>query len=197
MIAEVKFERLVDVWGSVFEHVQDTRAKNKHDSLSELGRAAFGVFYMQSPFFLAWQREMESRKGKGNVQSLFSSGRIASDEQIKNVLDGCHPETLGVVYRYVITSLAATAKLGQYEQQGRKLMALDGTHYPTRSAVSRAVTWNVITAWIISTVSFCLCWCHQRVLRFYAWNPSWSCLKMDTRNKTVRRRLPSAGWRLS
>lgn len=132
MIAEVKFERLVDVLGSVFEHVQDTRAKNKPYRLSEIGLAAFSVFYMQSPSFLAWQRAMESRNGRSNVQSLFGSGRIASDEQIKNVLDGCHPETLGVVYRYVITSLAATAKLGQYEQQGRKLMALDGTHYPSQ-----------------------------------------------------------------
>lgn len=136
MIDELEFERLVEVLGSVFEGVQDARAKNKRYSLSEIGLAAFSVFYMQSPSFLEWQRNMESHKGSSHVQRLFASERIASDEQIKNVLDGYHPEMLGVVYRYVIKSLIAAGKLRQYECQGRKLIALDGTWYHHSQKVS-------------------------------------------------------------
>ncbi len=129
MVDELKFETLINILGSVFEEAQDTRASNKQYSLSELGLAAFSVFYMQSPSFLAWQREMENRKGKSNVQNLLGTEQIPSDEQIKNVLDAYHPDSLAVVYRYAMNTLAATGKLKQYACQGRMLVALDGTQY--------------------------------------------------------------------
>ena len=138
MIDELKFETLIGVMGSVFEGEQDTRASNKQYSLSDLGLAAFSVFYMQSPSFLAWQREMESRKGQSNVQSLLGTERIPSDEQIKNVLDGYHPDSLGVVYRYVINSLAAAGQLRSFSCQGRMLIALDGRQYHH----SKKISWS-------------------------------------------------------
>ena len=57
------------------------------------------MFFMQNASFLEWQREMKGRKGRSNMQTLFGLERIASDEQIKNVLDEHSPEALAVAYR--------------------------------------------------------------------------------------------------
>ena len=133
----LRFSQLVDVLGSIFEGMQDSRGKNKRYSMSEIGLAAFSVFFMQNASFLAWQREMKARKGRSNVQSLFGLERIASDEQIKNVLDECSPEALAVAYRYVVRELAAAGLLRQhFENAGRVLVALDGTLYHSSERVS-------------------------------------------------------------
>jgi hypothetical protein len=135
----LRFSRLVDVLGSVFESMPDSRGKNKQYSLSEIGLAAFSVFFMQNASFLEWQREMEKRKGRSNVETLFGLQRIASDEQIKNVLDQHSPEYMGTVYRYVVRELTASGVLSeQFESHGRVLVALDGTRYYSSGKVSCA-----------------------------------------------------------
>lgn len=136
MIEALKFDRLIDVLGSVFENAQDTRAKNRRYSLADIGLSAFSVFHMQSRSFLAWQREMKRRKGKSNAQSLYRCENIPSDEQIKNVLDGHRPELLDVVYRYVINTLAEAGHLDAFRDHGRLLVALDGTHYHASTKVA-------------------------------------------------------------
>ena len=44
--------------------------------------SAFSVFFMQSPSFLAHQRDMKLRKGRSNAESLFHLRDIPSDNQI-------------------------------------------------------------------------------------------------------------------
>lgn len=122
MTKGLHFSRLVDVLGSIFEGMQDTRRKNRHYSLSEIGLAAFSVFFMQNASFLEWQREMKARKGRSNVQTLFGLERIASDEQIKNVLDEHSPDSLDVMYRYVVRELLASGLLEQHFESGGRLL---------------------------------------------------------------------------
>lgn len=130
MNPKVSFNQLVDVLGSVFEGLPDDRGKNKQYSLSEIGLAAFSVFFTQSRSFLEWQREMRTRKGRSNVQGLFGIEQIASDEQIKNVLDAYPPESLAVVFRYVLRELIKGGVVDeQFACEDRVLVALDGTQY--------------------------------------------------------------------
>ena len=133
----LSFSRLVAVLGSIFEGMQDNRGKNKHYSLSEIGLAAFSVFFMQNASILAWQREMKARKDRSNMQTLFGLERIASDEQIKNVLDEHSADALAAAYRYVVRELVASGVLKQqFENAGRVLLALDGTQYHSLERVS-------------------------------------------------------------
>lgn len=54
----LSFSSLVDALASVVDAQQDTRQQGKIDySLSAAGLAAFSVFFMQSPSFLAYQRD--------------------------------------------------------------------------------------------------------------------------------------------
>jgi len=43
--------------------------KNIRYELVDAGMAAFAVFFVQSPSFLAAQREMKGRKGRSNARS--------------------------------------------------------------------------------------------------------------------------------
>lgn len=92
---------------------------------------------MQNASFLEWQREMEKRKGRSNVHSLFGLKRIASDEQVKNALDQHPPEPLAAVFRYVVRELGSSGVLKKhFESHGRLLVALDGTQYYRSKKVS-------------------------------------------------------------
>ncbi|MBS3947859.1 MAG: hypothetical protein KGZ57_06105 [Dethiobacter sp.] len=58
------FNALTDALASVFDTQFDSRQANKtRHTLSDAGLAAFSVFFIQSPSFLAYQRDMEKRNG--------------------------------------------------------------------------------------------------------------------------------------
>jgi hypothetical protein len=60
--------------------------------VADAAMAAFSVFFMQSPLFLAHQQEMAERKGRSNACSLFGICNIPSDGQIGNLLDAVKPK---------------------------------------------------------------------------------------------------------
>ena len=65
--------------------------KNTRYELVDAAMAAFSVFYVQSPSFLAAQRDLKTLKGRSNVEKLFGLREIPSDNQIRNLLDPLEP----------------------------------------------------------------------------------------------------------
>ena len=59
----------------------------KRYELKDIILGAFSVFYMQCESFLEHQRQMQSRKGKDNAQSIFGLEQIPTMLQIRNVLE--------------------------------------------------------------------------------------------------------------
>jgi hypothetical protein len=77
------------------ESVPEHRSgQNIQYSIAEAGLGAFAVFYMQSPSFLAHQRDMQRKKGQNNAQGVFGIEQIPSDGQIRNLLDPVEPVQL-------------------------------------------------------------------------------------------------------
>jgi hypothetical protein len=93
--------------------------------------AAFSVFFMQSPSFLAHQRLFEAGHGCSNCASLFGIAKIPSDNHIRDMLDPASPtlrhpvfaETLNQLQR-VDGGLEVFRRLG-----GHLLIALDASQY--------------------------------------------------------------------
>jgi hypothetical protein len=107
------------------------RGINTTYSMGEVGMAAFSVFFMQSPSFLAHQRHFEQGHGRSNCASLFGIGKIPSDNHIRDLLDLATPNLLHPAFAETIEQLRQiNGGLDVFRRLGgRVLIALDGTEY--------------------------------------------------------------------
>jgi hypothetical protein len=98
--------------------------------------AAFSVFFMQCESFLEHQRQMHSRCGQDNAQSLFGLLQIPTTPQIRNILDGIAASGLFEVFTWVYQALERDRFLKPYHcLGGHLLVALDGTQYFTSQTI--------------------------------------------------------------
>jgi len=97
--------------------------------MCDVASSAFSVFFMQSPSFLAYQRDMQRRKGQNNARGLFGVERIPSDPQIRNLLDPVPPEHLRQPYWAIFSLLAEAGCVTPYKYAGSLLLSIDGTGY--------------------------------------------------------------------
>jgi len=98
--------------------------------LSDAVLAAFSVFFMQCESFLEHQRQMQSRWGKDNAQSLFGLVQIPTMPQIRNILDEIGAWQLFAVFFWVYQGLQRGGHLKPYQWLGGHLLVtLDGTQY--------------------------------------------------------------------
>ncbi len=113
--------RVVDVEGD---------GRNTQHEIVDAGRAAFSVFYMQSPSFLAYQRQMEEQHGRNNAKGLFEVETIPSDGQMRNLLDPVDPSHLRAPFWEIYGRLQAGKYLDEYQSIGGTLLcSLDGTRF--------------------------------------------------------------------
>jgi hypothetical protein len=127
----LKFKKLLASVRQALDRVPEHRGgQNLQYSLTEAGLSAFAVFYMQSPSFLAHQRDMQRQRGQHNVQSLFGVARIPSDSQLRNLLDPVDPAGLRTPFWEIYAQLEAAGHLDGYSGVGgTRLISLDGSQY--------------------------------------------------------------------
>lgn len=127
----VTFDWMVKQVRSTFASLPDYRqGQNISYRIQDAAVGAFSVFFMQSPSFLAHQRDMQRKQGRNNAASLFGVEQVPSDPQIRNLLDPIAPEHLRAPYWAIFEALQAEGHLRQHVGYGKtQLIALDGTYY--------------------------------------------------------------------
>ena len=133
------FESLLATFNSTIDQMDDPRQPSNATSYSlhDAVLGAFSAFFMQSNSFLEYQRQLNSRHGRDNAQSLFGLEKIPSVEQIRNILDQLAAEGLSDVFTSVYRSLEQQGYLRRFEVLGHHLLvALDGTEYYSSQKVS-------------------------------------------------------------
>jgi hypothetical protein len=122
---------LLDCLRSCCTALPDRRTgSNGRYTMAEIGLAAFSVFFLQSPSFLAHQRRLEQGQGRSNCQTLFGISRIPSDNHIRAMLDPVPPEQLFPAFEAALAVLEKTGGLQAFQRLGgHVLIALDGTEY--------------------------------------------------------------------
>jgi len=107
------------------------RGINTTYDMADIGMAAFSVFFMQSPSFLAHQRQLEEGHGRSNSASLFGITKIPSDNHIRDMLDPASPALLHPVFAETVAQLGRLdGGLDRFRRlDGRVLIALDGSEY--------------------------------------------------------------------
>jgi hypothetical protein len=131
MTEPVSFDTLRAILVKAFEQLPDQRSgQNTQYTMCDAAMGAFSVFFMQSPSFLAYQRDMLRRRGHSNAGSLFGIARIPCDQQIRNLLDSVSPEHLREPYWTILEQLMSDPVIGAaFDTDGRWLCSLDGTQY--------------------------------------------------------------------
>jgi hypothetical protein len=132
------FELVISAIRDGFESLRDQHkgSNNSRYTLSDAALSAFSVFMMQSPSFLAHQRDMQRQKGRDNVQTLFGVQQTPSDNQIRNLLDGVQPSELGEIFWTIYAQLEAEGLLREHRGIHNNLLCgIDGTQYFSSSAI--------------------------------------------------------------
>jgi hypothetical protein len=126
-----------------FEHLQamlrqhtaglpDVRkpSPNTRYTIQNAALGAFGLFFMQSPSFLEYQRQLHHRQGHDNAQTLFGVEPIPCDNQIRKLLDPIAPSYLNPVFFEVFEHLEQQHSLDPFRVLDHQLLvSLDGTQY--------------------------------------------------------------------
>jgi hypothetical protein len=107
------------------------RGINTTYGMGDIGMAAFSVFFMQSPSFLAHQRQCEEGHGRSNCTSLFGIAKIPSDNHIRDMLDPASAILLHPVFAETVDQIRhIDGGLDVFRRPGGHLLiALDGTEY--------------------------------------------------------------------
>ena len=121
---------LSSVRRSIEEVPEHRKGRNVQYEIVDAGLAAFSVFFMQSPSFLAYQRHMEEQRAQNNARSLFGVEAIPSDGQIRSLLDPVEPSYLRAPFWVVYELLQTRGRLEAYESIGGTLLcSLDGARF--------------------------------------------------------------------
>src|SRR5271157_581882 len=125
------FQILLSLLMGCVESFPDRRTgKNTQFSLEDVTRGAFGVFFCQSPSFLAFQELMQQQQGRNNAHNLFGVQQIPSDNQIRALLDPVEPALLNPVYEKCFELLHQRELVQPMRSFANSLLvALDGTGY--------------------------------------------------------------------
>ena len=133
------FSLFLDFLQDGIKKIKDPRSKSNGTKfkIDEAVLSAFSMFFIQSQSFLEYQRQMQSRNGKNNVQSIFGVEEIPCDQQIRNILDLISATSLSVVFERIYQFLQNGKYLQQYERLEKNLLiCLDGTEYHSSSKIS-------------------------------------------------------------
>jgi hypothetical protein len=132
MIEILNITTLMGYLREAIDKIEDPRklSPNKQYSLFDAALSAFGVFFFQCSSFLEHQKQLNSRKGRDNIQTLLDVFKIPTDAQIRNILDKINPNMLFGVFISVYQILKNKGFLKQYEVLNEQLLVpLDGTEY--------------------------------------------------------------------
>lgn len=100
--------------------------------MTDIAMAAFSVFFMQCPSFLAHQRQLADGAGRGrsNCETLFGMTGIPSDNHIRDMLDPVEPASFYPLFPHAVEVLEEGGGLQAFRRLGdHVLIAFDGSEY--------------------------------------------------------------------
>jgi hypothetical protein len=138
-IKELSFMGVLGYFQVVIAGMVDPRSPSNATrySLKDAVLGAFAGFFMQNESFLEYQRQLNSRCGRDNAQSLFGLVNIPTVEQMRNILDGIAAKHLFPLFKWIYQGLKDQGYLRGFEAlDGNLLVTLDATGYHSSDKIS-------------------------------------------------------------
>jgi hypothetical protein len=138
-VKELSFLGMLSYFNMVIAGLVDPRSASNATlySLKDAVLGAFAGFFMQNESFLEYQRQLNSRCGRDNAQSLFGLVKIPTVEQMRNILEGIAAKYLFPLFKWIYQGLRDQGYLkGFAALDGNLLVTLDGTQYYDSEKIS-------------------------------------------------------------
>ena len=120
----LNFALLLGWFHQLIEQIDDPRQPSNGTkfSLKDLILGAFATFYMQCPSFLEYQRQVRSRHGHDNAQTLFGLEDLPTTNQIKNVLNQIAASFVFPIFHRIYLALLEHGQLEPYKVLGGQFL---------------------------------------------------------------------------
>ena len=134
------FAGLLKTMASRIQLIEDTRQRAKVDyRLHDCVMSAFAMMYLQDPSILAFQRRIQDRIQRNNLNTIFGVNNIPKDSQFRNVLDTLSIEVLSPIFADFLCALQRGKHLAKYQllqndQPGRVHMVENPCNQPVLKA---------------------------------------------------------------
>lgn len=137
-LKSLTLEAIVELLTDRFGALTDARAEEQlRYSLPDTLMSGFAMMFFQHPSLLQFQRAMERKRRRGNLQTIFGVHEIPSDTQMREILDGVEPEALREVLPQLWEKVRRAGWGGRFtttlpsgQHQGTYYtVALDGSEY--------------------------------------------------------------------
>ena len=94
-LKSLTLEAIVELLATAFGELEDSRAADQltyplHDTVM----SGFALMFFQHPSLLQFQRAMQQKRRRCNLQTIFGVHEVPSDTQMREILDGVAPEPL-------------------------------------------------------------------------------------------------------
>jgi hypothetical protein len=94
-LKSLTLETLVELLATTFGELEGPRAADQlHYPLRETLRSGFALMFFQHPSLLQFQRAMQQKRRRCNLETIFGVHDVPSDTQMREILDGVEPEVL-------------------------------------------------------------------------------------------------------
>jgi hypothetical protein len=94
-LQKLTFDAFRDMLATTFAAIADPRAPRRITwELPAVLMSAFAMLFFQHPSLLEYQRRMQKRTGRSNLERVFQVEEIPSDTQMREILDGVPTEPL-------------------------------------------------------------------------------------------------------
>lgn len=127
----LSFEAIKSMVTDNFTSIKDDRAENNSISIKDIMLSGLACMYFQSDSLLGFQRNMEKKKQRNNLRTLFGVEQIPSDPTIRSVIDTVDSElAFRPIFKNLFNRLQRGKHLEQYQTlPGKYLLNIDGTQY--------------------------------------------------------------------
>jgi len=94
-LKSLTLEAIIELLDTTFGAVADARVTEQcRYALADTLTSGFALMFFQHPSLLQFQRAMEKKRQRCNLQTIFGVREIPSDTQMRKILDGVEPEAL-------------------------------------------------------------------------------------------------------
>jgi hypothetical protein len=133
-LKQLTFEAFRDGLATTFDQIADSRDSRRSTwELPAVLRSAFAMLFFQHPSLLEYQRRMQQRTGRSNLERILAVEKIPSDTQMREILDGVPTEPLRRVLPQTVEQMRRVGWTARFvtEVAGKKYYptVLDGSEY--------------------------------------------------------------------